>query len=89
MHSFNPLIDMANYFVYDLIGYRLGTLSYLLSLLLSFILAIGIVVRVVHSQIGILATLFIVPALVVNEGLFQLATYFTDNHYTFLALSYV
>ena len=89
MHSFNPLLDTANYLVNEMLGYRFGTLLSLLSLIGSFILSIGIVFRVTQSRLTIIAAIFIFPALIVNEGLFQVATYFTDNHYTFLALNYV
>lgn len=89
MHSFNPLIDMANYMVYELLGYRLGTILSLLSLIGAIILSVGIVMRITQSRFEVLSALFIIPALIVNESLFQVATYFTDNHYTFLALIYI
>lgn len=89
LHSFNPLLDTVNYLVYELLGYRLGTVLSLLALIGSFVLSIGIVFRLTEARLTVVAAIFIIPALTVNEGLFQVATYFTDNHYTFLALSYV
>jgi len=89
MHSLNPLLDTANYVAFELIGYRFGTLLSCIFLIGSFVLSIGIVSRVTQSQVSTFGAIFIIPALIVNEGLFQVATYYIDNHYTFLALSYV
>jgi len=89
MHSFNPLLDSINYLIYEQIGYRLGTALSALALLGSFALSDGIVFRVSDSSISRIAAVFLIPTLVVNEGLFQVATYFTDNIYAFLVLVYV
>ena len=89
MHSFNPLIDAINYLVYQAVGYRLGTIMSLLSLIGVFVLAIRIVFMVAGTRLSLFAVLFLLPALIVNEGLFQIATYFTDNIYAFLVLLYL
>ncbi|HBI22298.1 MAG TPA: hypothetical protein DDY37_06935, partial [Legionella sp.] len=89
MHSFNPLVDSFNYIVYSWIGYRFGTIFSAISLVLTLALAVAVVLKVVGPRVSLVAAIFIIPALIVNEGLFQVATYYTDNHYAFLVLSYV
>lgn len=86
MHSFNPLADMLNVAAYEGLGYRLGTLLSAVFAAGAVVLCVALTLRCAGDRLGYAAVLVLVPMLVVNEGLFQLATYFTDNFFSFLAL---
>ncbi|MGD9947271.1 MAG: hypothetical protein AB7U29_02190 [Desulfobulbus sp.] len=86
MHSFNPTLDTVTYLLSQLFGYRLGTVGSLLAFLGCLILSVRIASIVIGQRLTIATALLFVPALVVNEGFFQLATYYTDNIYAFLVL---
>mgnify|MGYP001183650242 FL=1 len=89
MHSFNPFIDMFNYMTYLIFGYRLGTILSLFSAVGITILSYLIIQKLISEKNKILLFFFLVPIFVVNEELFQIGTYYTDNMYSFLLVLYL
>jgi hypothetical protein len=85
LHQFNPLIDTLGYIFYDLLGYRLGTVSSLLPILGFFICMALVLKRLLPRVLGLIPALLLIsvctPLLLVNQGLLQIATYLVDNTY--------
>jgi len=90
IHDFNPAVDMLGYCGYLIMGYRLGTIFSLIFYYGLIIVGYKITKELWQKKTSYVSTIFfcilIVPIFIVNEGLFQLASYFTDNVYAFLAM---
>lgn len=86
MHSFNPIVDSIAVVLYQIFGYRFGTLVSLVALVVSFYLTLRIIVFLNPVRKWLLFP-FLVSVFVVNEAYFQVATYFTDNVFTLFTLS--
>lgn len=89
MHGFNPLIDMIGYVSYLIFGYRIGTIFSLLSFVGASVIGVQLLKKATINKFKIVGVFLIFPAFIVNEGIFQIGTYFTDNIYTFFLVSYV
>lgn len=95
MHSFNPIIDIINYVGYLLLGYKLGTIGSLISTLGTIILGVVILNKIINKEYSNKNKLFFIvpflaiPFFIVNESLFQIGTYFTDNIFVFFLMSYL
>jgi hypothetical protein len=95
MHSFNPIVDIVNYIFYLLLGYRLGTIWSLISVIGTIILGDIILYRLLKDCVSkkqkvlFFVPFLMIPVFIVNESLFQIGTYFTDNTYVFLLMFYL
>lgn len=88
----NPLIDGLNYNLAQLVGYRLGTLLGFLSYLVMIYFALKLVQQfAIETQkwVKIITYTLIASALIVNEALFQLATYYVDVFYAAIGLIFI
>lgn len=85
MHSFNPSFSLMNYVLSLSLGYRLGTVISLLGAIAAGFLAMKIAFRFMRPSF--LNSLLLVPFLVVNESIFQIGTYFTDNLFAVVGIS--
>lgn len=83
-----PLLDNLNFAAYLAFGYRLGTFVSLISYLLMAYFALRIFKLIRGEEpLNLKGIVFAGAALVVNEGLFQLGTYYVDNTYAAIALA--
>lgn len=96
IHNFSSFGDMFNYVFYDILGYRLGTiLSYLSicgTIILGFLILKKICINYFSKEkyiLYIIYSLLIIPIFIVNEALFQISTYFTDNIYVLFLMLYI
>jgi hypothetical protein len=95
MHGFIPFVDMIGYFFYSFLGYRLGTLPSMLSIIGWTVIGYLIIKKISADYIKnksadlIIVALLIFPVFVIQEGMFQVATYFTDNIYTFILMLFL
>jgi len=89
IHSFNPFSDIIGHGFYLILGYRLGTITSLLFLIGTIILGF-IIIRTLFSSSKkrFFIAIMIPPAFLVNEGLFQVGTFFTDNIHAFFVMCY-
>jgi hypothetical protein len=81
MHSFDALLDVINYLISIVLGYRLGTLISLVSALACVLLALKIAEILLPSRKVAFLYLLLFLLLTVNESVFQIGTYYTDNTY--------
>lgn len=94
MHSLNPIVDMMGYASYSILGYRLGTILSALSIIGTSVLGIFILRDILRNylerkELFIVYLVLIAPVFIINEALFQVATYCTDNIYAFLLMLYL
>lgn len=94
MHSFSAIIDMFGYISYDILGYRLGTTISYFSICGAMVLGIIILKKLCTKYFSgkkliIIYSLLVIPVFIVNEALFQVSTYFTDNIYVFFLMLYL
>lgn len=86
IHSFNPLPDLFSVLFYEIFGYRFGTILSFLSLLGIILLCVMLIRKLINKFNSPVIALMIFPVLTVNESLFQVATYMTDNLLSFLTI---
>jgi hypothetical protein len=95
MHSFNPIIDIVNYILYLVLGYRLGTIGSLISVIGTIVFGASILYRLLNNYLSkkrriiFFVSFLMIPVFIVNESLFQIGTYFTDNVYVFFLMVYL
>ena len=93
-HQFNPIGEYASQIFYLVLGYRLGTITSLLELIISIYLGYGIIFRLLRkksqakNRLLILSLYLLIPFIfVVHEAFFQIGTYFSDNFYLMISMS--
>lgn len=84
MNSGNPTVSLVNYLLSLVLGYRIGTVLSLLSIMLAGLITLKIVSRL--AEITWRRIIVVLPLLFVNEGLFQISTYFNDNFFAAVGL---
>ena len=94
LHSFNPMVDIINYILYLLLGYRMGTVGSLFFSIGTACLGIIIFYKLGKEYLKktwllLVIPFFIIPLFMVHESLFQIGTYFTDNIFVFFLMSYL
>ncbi len=95
MHGFIPFFDMIGCFFYSFFGYRLGTLPSILSIIGYMIIGYLIIKKITvdytkkNSISFLMVALLIFPVFITQEGIFQTATYFTDNLYAFVSMLFL
>jgi len=91
MYGFNPIVDMFGYISYLFFGFRLGTILSALSLMgtifFGYVLLKKFLLRISFNWVSLAVfILLIIPIFTVQEALFQLATYYTDDLYVLILM---
>jgi len=92
VHQFSAIGDLPSYLLYLLLGYRLGPLASLFEIFISVFIGfkvIQIIIRdkQIENKLLYLILMFISPFIfIINESMFEIATYFSDNFYLMISM---